>query len=132
VIVNDEWEKGLGSSISSAVNFFEKENYKFDGIMIALGDQPLISIDHFNTLIKKFIEERHSIIATGYSKKLGVPALFSMDYADELKNLGKDHGAQTIIQKYSREVARIQLDSETLDIDIPGGYKEAFRKFGQV
>jgi molybdenum cofactor cytidylyltransferase len=112
VIYNQDFEKGIGTSISCAVN----ELYEYENVMITLCDQPFISPSHFVELIKNI--DSQNIISTIYeeSKNSTVPAIFPKKYYNELIKLNKDIGAKKIINE--NKSINIKLKKElSVDID---------------
>ena len=128
IIHNENWELGLGSSIAFGITSIMKSEYKFDGVLIILGDQPLINLSYLKILCSKFTYGNNQIIASTYEgKKIGVPALFDMVYFDELSKLNEDKGAKKIINEHIAYV--VGLDASTLiaDIDTIEDYKKLYK-----
>jgi len=121
IIENTAWNDGLGKSIAVGVEAIQ--NYKdYEGILLMLGDQPFISSAYLNKMIEKFIGNQSEIIATSYSGKPGVPALFPKKIFSELIKLSGDSGAKVILQHHENI---IKLEAEnTFDVDSPEDYKK--------
>ena len=128
VIRNVSWEKGLGSSIAFGVKSVMKINPKVDGVLVMLGDQPLINSEYLNKIIASFYSNRKQIIASTYdNNKQGVPALFDACYFNELIELNDDQGAKRLIKKHSTNVKTIKCDIQNLDIDTLEDYESLFQ-----
>ncbi|MCL6217484.1 nucleotidyltransferase family protein [Zunongwangia pacifica] len=121
IIENTAWSDGLGKSIAVGVEAIQ--NYKdYDLILVMLGDQPFISSVYLDKMISKFKENQSYIIATSYSGKPGVPALFPKKIFSELIKLSGDSGAKVILQHHENI---IKLEAEnTFDVDSPEDYKK--------
>ena len=104
VIDNINYEKGLSSSISICIEFFEKKNLNYDGVLFVLGDQPAIETEYFLSIIKTFNEHKTKIIATNYDGKAGVPALFPKSFFKELKIIKGDKGAREILKNKPKSI----------------------------
>jgi molybdenum cofactor cytidylyltransferase len=118
IIHHQAWKEGIGSSIRTGTNFIEKENH-FDAILIMLCDQPHISSDHLIALVQGYSRQNKSIIATGYGRHAGVPALFDQKIFPSLKELKGDSGAKNIISKNREDVFLINFEQAGIDIDTP-------------
>lgn len=128
IVINHDWENGLGSSISESMNFIFKSKLDIDGLLILLADQPLIEYDHYLKLINSFFPGKKSIVATKYKdNNLGVPALFDKFYFNELRNLNSDFGAKQVISKYAKIVISNENEKSRFDIDTPQQYQDLYR-----
>ncbi|MBC3759940.1 nucleotidyltransferase family protein [Hyunsoonleella sp. SJ7] len=124
VIVNNEWQQGLGKSIASAAHFVLDSKEKVDGLLIVLVDQPFVTSDYLNEMLKTFNPNKKEIIATSYSKeKIGVPTLFDKTYFRELSQLSGDDGAKGIIKTHKDLVKVITPNFKNIDIDTQADYK---------
>ncbi len=130
ILINQDWENGLGSSISAGVNHILQSNSSIDGLLIMLSDQPLIEHNHYLKLIKNISSGNKAIVATKYSdSKLGVPALFDKFYFKDLIDLNSDFGAKQLISRYSENVISIENEKSRFDIDTPEQYQNLYRAY---
>ncbi len=130
ILINKDWENGLGSSISAGVNHILQSNTSINGLLIMLADQPLIENDHYLKLIKDFSSGNKTIIATKYNdSKPGVPALFDKFYFKDLNDLNLDFGAKQLISRYSENVISIKNEQSRLDIDTPEQYQNLYKAY---
>lgn len=123
IIENQVWNEGLGQSIAVGVEAIQKYE-KYDGILVMLADQPFISSAYLDKMIAIFQENRYPIIATRYSDKPGVPALFPQKTFSAFTNLSGDSGAKSILQ--NEENIRL-LEANTFDIDYPEDYEKILK-----
>lgn len=119
IIVNSDWKKGIGTSISEGVNQLASNH---SGVLILLADQPMVDASHLKKLIQAFSEQPDRIIATAYPNNNGVPALFGKKYFQDLKELKGDQGAQKLLRQYDPIV--IEPDEYFDDIDTPEAYQK--------
>lgn len=117
VIDNINYEKGLSSSISICIQFFEKKNLNYDGVLFVLGDQPAIETEYFLSIINRFNEHKTKIIATNYDGKAGVPALFPKSFFKELKIIKGDKGAREILKNKPKSIIFESFKTNLVDID---------------
>jgi molybdenum cofactor cytidylyltransferase len=116
VIINPHWQSGIGSSLACGVHFTGEQS---DGLLMALSDQPLIQVEHYQKLAKQFALYPNHIIATKYNSQIGVPALFPKIYFNELTQLNENSGAQAIIKKHHKHVTSIECQAAGYDVDTP-------------
>nr|WP_320136647.1 nucleotidyltransferase family protein [uncultured Amphritea sp.] len=115
VIDHEEWKMGIGSSIAYGVKRIEAQG-EYDGILIALADQLQLIEDDFHKLINQFDGKR--TVAAYYSDSLGVPAIFPLTQFENLKRLGGDRGAKSILMAMQGDVVAVSLPTAAVDIDI--------------
>ena len=130
IIENDHWQLGLGKSIACAVEFLNNSPTQFDGVLIALADQPLLDASHYNKLVAKFLKTDIGIVATQQNTIIGVPAIFSRNYFKQLMMLNKDRGAKTVIKESLDDVCIVDAEGLAGDVDNMDSYKELYFKYG--
>ena len=107
----------MSSSISICIEFFEKKNLNYDGVLFVLGDQPAIETEYFLSIINTFNEHKTKIIATNYDGKAGVPALFPKSFFKELKIIKGDKGAREILKNKPKSIIFESFKTNLVDID---------------
>ncbi len=128
IIVNSNWENGLGESIAHGVKVLLKQTPGLDGVLICLADQPLLSFEYLNSLIEEFIKHPSKIIATNYDKKVGVPALFPKLLFEKLCTLKGDFGAKEILNDKSNVIISLDAANQIIDIDTNLEYQNLFNR----
>ncbi len=130
ILINQDWENGLGSSISAGVNHILQSNSSIDGLLIMLSDQPLIEHNHYLKLIKNISSGNKAIVATKYNdNRIGVPALFDKIYFKDLCELNSDFGAKQLIFRYSENIISIENEQSRFDIDTPEQYQNLYKAY---
>ncbi|MGC1394712.1 MAG: nucleotidyltransferase family protein [Coleofasciculaceae cyanobacterium] len=127
VVENPHWQEGMGASIGTGIKAINSFSDNIEAVVLMLCDQPFVSVDVINNLVKSSGITKHSIVASQYQETFGVPALFKRTLFGELLSLRSAEGAKKIITKYSSEVDTIAFANGVIDIDTPGDY-EAFLK----
>jgi molybdenum cofactor cytidylyltransferase len=123
VIVNKEWEKGMGTSLKTGLTFLIKDLADVEAVMVMVCDQPLVTAAHLKDLVSTHAKTGRGIIASAYSDTLGVPALFQKHYFDEILSLGDDEGARKIISRHSNDLAPVAFPAGAVDLDTPEDYR---------
>lgn len=129
LIQNEDWEKGLGSSIARGVDFILRQEKSIDGILICLADQPLLQTGYYKKLVATFKGNNAPIVATKYPKKAGVPAIFNLESAQELIHLNEDHGARHLMSKNQNKLIVLDAGEDILDIDTPESYQLLYKQY---
>lgn len=128
ILINNDWELGLGSSIAYGVLHLQNSNKLYDGILLMLADQPKVDTNYLNSIIKKFKVGRKQIIATTYDTQFGVPAVFDQIYFKELSKLTGDKGAKNIIEENLAYLTTSSPKSKLIDIDTKEAYDKLYSK----
>ena len=117
VLLNEQWEQGLSTSIRLAVSELEMIE-DLTHIMFVLGDQPFIPDTHFHTLIDLSCRQSHSTVVSAYNDIQGVPAVFPKQHWQALGSLTGDRGARAVFSRLDDIISTPLVDSPR-DIDRP-------------
>ena len=129
---NPDFAAGLASSVKSGIAAVPDNA---DGVVVCLGDMPLIDARLIDRLIDAFAPDRGNLIAVPVSDgKRGNPVLWSRRFFKELMTLDGDVGARHLIAKHSEAVAEVSVEGHGafLDIDTPQALAEAQRGEGVI
>jgi molybdenum cofactor cytidylyltransferase len=118
IVVNRGWEEGMASSIRAGVDELQKAP-DVPGVLLMLCDQPAVTAEHLGRMISAFRQNPANAIASVYSGKRGIPAIFPREAFPDLLALRGDQGARGLLSAPSRTVTEIALDGGELDIDRP-------------
>lgn len=126
VVINPHSRWGMSASIRRGIQAIDPRS---QGILIALGDQPLLQTRTINALIHAFVQRKGSIVLPSYRGRRGHPVLFARCYEKELLKLRGDVGGKSIIKIYSGSIIEVRTRSEAVvkDIDTWKGYKKEFK-----
>ena len=99
---------------------------QYDGALVLLGDQPLITSALLNQLIETKYATSKRIIAPFSNGKRRNPVLFDATLFPELLTTTGDEGARSIIEKHRTEVGRLDIDDSQLwyDVDTWEAYQQ--------
>jgi len=93
-----------------------------DGVIVCLGDMPLVAGRDLDRLIAAFnpLEGRAIVVPTRHGKR-GNPVLWARRFIPEMAELAGDVGAKHLIGEYAELVAEVEMDSDgvLIDIDTP-------------
>lgn len=125
IIRNPEYHNGLSTSIVRGVQHITQ--FGFERVFILLGDQPHVTTSYLNAMLHTAIEFPTKIIASNYTKKIGVPAIFPKNFFSQLRELQGDKGAKSILKAQSEQLIPMKAIDLT-DIDTPEDYQKSILK----
>jgi len=114
-VANPDYAEGISSSLKAGISALPDE---VDGALICLGDMPLVTDKHLNTLIEAF---SGTVCAPTYQGRRGNPVLWGRKYFAELLELTGDKGARDLLKRYNDELILVEMpdDGILIDIDTP-------------
>jgi molybdenum cofactor cytidylyltransferase len=124
IIYNPDWEKGMGTSIRLGLSSAVKLVGGLEAVMIVVCDQPFVTSLHLKKLIEQYRATGNSIVASAYSKTMGVPALFHRSLFPKLFSLEDGEGAKTILMDHTDSVLSVDFPKGAIDLDTPEDYSE--------
>lgn len=123
-VVNPAFASGMSSSLRTGVQYAVEHWRAADGLLIALGDQPLggsgiveVLVEHFRSVPN---EARGSLIVVPrYRGEMGNPVLFHRTLAPELLAVTGDRGARSVVERDPNRVRYVDFDrAPPRDVDI--------------
>jgi molybdenum cofactor cytidylyltransferase len=118
-VYNPHHAKGLSTSVKIGLNATPDEA---DGVIIFLGDMPLIKSHHINSIIEAFNPtEGRSICVPVHGRKRGNPILWGKQYLSEILTITGDVGAKHLLDEYSDQISEVTIDNDSIlfDVDTP-------------
>ncbi len=108
--------RGMGHSLAEAIAAVPED---WSGVLIALGDMPLIQVSTFQLLADKLNPE--NIVVPCYDGRRGHPVGFGESQFADLRRLSGDRGAGNLLNAQEQRVVRVPVADEgiLLDIDEP-------------
>jgi molybdenum cofactor cytidylyltransferase len=125
-VVNPSFASGMSSSLRTGVEHALAQWPSAEGLLIALGDQPLAGTGIVEALVDQFRNapehgERPLIVAPRYQGELGNPVLFDRTLAPELLAVTGDRGARSVVERDPTRVRYVEFDrTAPRDVDTPG------------
>jgi molybdenum cofactor cytidylyltransferase len=121
---NPAYAKGLSTSLKAGLAALPDD---IDGVVVCLGDMPLITGRDIDRLIAAFnpLEGRAIIVPTRRGKR-GNPVLWARRFFAEMAELAGDVGAKHLIGEHAELVCEVEMDSDgvLVDIDTPEALAE--------
>jgi len=122
LIVNTNWELGMGNSIKAGVQELIKSNP--DSITIFVSDQPHLSGAVIWQIAEAAKENPNRIIASSYGDTYGVPVRFPKKYHHLLLEIGDEDGAKKLVRRFQAEVTGVAFPEGVIDLDTPDDYQK--------
>lgn len=115
-ILNKDFSSGLASSVKAGIEHLGH----FDGVLICLGDMPLVSAGIIDRMIGAYDSGR-GLVFPIRKQTIGNPVLWGPKFFPDLMNLSGDRGARSLIEQHRRQATEILIDDEAicLDADTP-------------
>ena len=126
IVLNRNWESGLGSSIRCGV---ESVSSNSSSVVIALVDQPQITPGLLRDLACRQFETGAPIVASAYDGILGVPCAFGREVFGKLCALSGEAGARELIRKSGLIVEQVSFSGGNIDVDTPEDYQRLISDF---
>ncbi len=125
IAINYDYKNGMSTSIAAGLRKVENN---IDGVMILLGDSPLIDQNIINRMINIYSQNDAGIVSA-YNSGIPVnPAIFSSKYFNDLLNLKGDVGGRFILRNHPEDIIRVEIDNNALlDIDTKEDLKKIFK-----
>jgi len=124
IVINEEWEEGMASSIRRGLDVLKNEIPDLKSVIFMVCDQPFVTSDLLENLIREKDLSGKNIVASSYSEISGTPVLFDESIFSELMELKGDIGARKIIVKSKDRLATIDFPLGSVDMDTAEDYKK--------
>lgn len=118
VIKNDDYMKGMSTSIHAGVRALLRRDDTPDSALIILGDQPLMTAQIIDTLIAARRATGRRIVVPLYNGQRGNPVLFAASLFAELMEITGDEGARSVVQRHRQEIATVELGDAMASYDV--------------
>jgi molybdenum cofactor cytidylyltransferase len=115
-VYNPEFADGLSTSVKRGIAALPAD---IDGVLVCLGDMPLVSGRDLDRLIAAFnpLEGRAIVVPTRHGKR-GNPVLWSKRFFPDMAELKGDVGAKHLIGEHAELVAEVEMETDAVLVDI--------------
>jgi len=113
---NPAFADGLSTSLKRGLEALPTD---IEGVIVCLGDMPLVAGRDLDRLIAAFnpLEGRAIIVPTRRGKR-GNPVLWARRFFPEMAELAGDVGAKHLIGEHAELVCEIEMDSDSVLVDV--------------
>lgn len=124
--VNAAYADGLAGSVRVGLDcLLAHEGAALAGVLILLGDQPLVTATLLGHILASACETPDAIIAASYGGARGNPVYFPRSLFDELAALSGDEGARPLLKRHPKRLRLVELGATeaALDVDDAADYE---------
>jgi molybdenum cofactor cytidylyltransferase len=121
----EDYAAGLSASLKAGIAALPED---IEGVVVCLGDMPLVTGAMIDRLIAAFDpEEGRAIAMPTFRGKQGNPMLWSREFFAEMQEITGDVGARHLAGKHADRVAEIEMadDAVLRDFDTTDALKKA-------
>jgi molybdenum cofactor cytidylyltransferase len=128
---NPDYQQGMSTSLRRGLQTLLRWNMgdaaaqgsaeaasALDGVVILLGDQPLITPDILHALIATRQITHKRIVASLYQGKRGNPLLFASSLFPELLQVTGDEGGRRVVERHHDEIATVEQGDPVVNYDV--------------
>ncbi|XWN30805.1 MAG: molybdopterin-binding/glycosyltransferase family 2 protein [Devosia sp.] len=114
---NADYADGLSTSLRAGLNALPGDA---DAALLMLGDMPLITADHCNSVLDGLAREGALIATATAGGKRGNPVAWSRRLFDELRATEGDAGGRALMSRYADALTEVEIGTAaSLDADTP-------------
>lgn len=122
IVNNPDYTSGMLSSVRCGLKSLPE---RCRAVMVVLGDQPSITTELIDRMLKSFTATEKDILVPLYQSKRGHPILFSLQYRDEIMTNYDDVGLRGLMHEHSEDVFELEVPTASVlfDMDYPQDYR---------
>lgn len=114
-LFHPDWATGMAGSLNAGLGAIPPDRW----VLVLLLDQVAVTSAHLAALISAAMGEVGRAVATNYSGRLGVPALFPPAWRARLGACQGDQGARELLRTAVAEIKSVPAEFADLDLDTP-------------
>jgi molybdenum cofactor cytidylyltransferase len=107
--------EGMGATLAQGVS----HALHWSGVLVALADMPWIAPDTYTTVAQRLTVK--TIVVPVYQGQRGHPVGFGCEFYPELRALGGDAGARSLLMNHAEAVTEVTVSDPAIlrDLDLP-------------
>lgn len=121
-VENPDYKRGMSTSLRAGLQAMAQldraVSEAIDGIIVLLGDQPLITAHVITMLIEAWKETDKQIAAPLYNGKRGNPVIFGAELFPELMTVTGDEGGRSVIEQHRQDIATVEVGDAAANSDV--------------
>lgn len=114
-VTNPHPELGMSESLRTGISTLSGET---SGAMIILGDQPLITSEAIDELLKVWRKDATRIVIPTVRDRKTTPVIFPRALFDELRQVRGDVGGRDVIRRHQGQVVFVEIGAVYDDSDV--------------
>lgn len=127
IVFNADFSRGMLSSVQCG---FQAVPRDVSGLVVLLGDQPMIRTHVIDVLIDGYDRTKKGIVIPVYNQRRGHPVLIDLKYRDEVLHLSHETGLRELVYNHPEDTEEIPVDTPDIlrDIDDSEDYRREVEK----
>jgi len=126
-IHNMKHKEGMLGSLQLGINHVNDSSA--DAALVLLTDQPLIPLRHYQSMISTMVEHEAQLVATSYNEIIGVPAIYTRQYFQEIMALENNRSAKSVLKQHRDELIAIKCTEAGIDVDTDEDYQNLLDQY---
>jgi molybdenum cofactor cytidylyltransferase len=124
---NADYREGMSSSLKCGVRSLSKNAR---ACLVALVDQPQISVDVFNRVIEEYEKNQPLVVIPTFGGRNGHPVILDLKLREEILSMDPAQGLRQVVHTHASEIRRVEVTEESVlvDFDLPEDYRRALNK----
>ena len=116
-IVNNNYKKGMSSSIKTGIKRLSKKN---KGFIIIQSDMPFIKTNHINRICSSIKKKNHLVHALRFKNRVGNPIGFDISVLSKFRKIKGEYGAKFMVKRLKKRTNFIKVTSNKVfkDFDL--------------
>ena len=115
LVHNKSWQAGMSGSLKLGLAALPQV---VAGVLVVLGDMPLLSAPTLRALNKSFKQaDGRMIVYPSYRGRQGNPVLFPRRYFGEMSTISGDRGCKVVLRNHVQESVAVPVESKDVIID---------------
>jgi molybdenum cofactor cytidylyltransferase len=107
VVLNPNYARGMSTSLQTGLNMVSKMA-RF--ILVALGDQPLITTATYDRLVEAALASNKGLIVPVYQGQRGNPITLSAGYLPDIRHFTGDVGGRELLARNPTDILEVPVD----------------------
>ena len=122
VVLNRRFAEGMGSSLRIGLASIGDDA---DAVIVALGDQPLLSSTTVDKIVETYLSSRARVVVPVFNGRRGRPVLFDKALFPQIMKVSGDVGAREVVEKCKEGLVEVAVEDEgvLVDLDTPADYE---------
>lgn len=128
ILINHQASDGMSTSVKLGLHSIPDH---IKAVVFLLGDQPLLSSEEINKVIKDYDRQKDKplIVQASYQGEKGHPVLFDRKLFPYLLDAKGDEGGRSVLKKFQKEVFYSEMGKKQIpDIDTLEDYEYLLRE----
>lgn len=121
---NSHPNEGMASSLRTGISAVPQG---YTGVLILLGDQPLVRVADVDRVLAQARQHPDHIVAAYYGKTRGHPVYLPRSLFNEVAAISGDQGARVVFARHPDRIVRVAMPhaDTALDVDDAASYERA-------